>query len=204
MPRPTGPIKMASGGWRDTCGKHLPLLANHRLLCLCFLLLAPWLLSGCATPDVNPSQARAHTGYVDFHADAANELYWQVERYDDRAQSFKTIYSELDPPAGGFLRLAFAPGHHRLRVTFLNHVITKPTEVEVEVQDGKVTPVRVALTAVGTAQVETREVNYGGTAKGRYGRRTRIGSDETIRYDLSATTSPPISYQPKERMSYEH
>jgi hypothetical protein len=169
---------------------------------LLFALLALW-ASGCATQNVNPPQARANTGYADFRADPAGELYWQVERFDDRAHGFKKVFSELEPPTGGFLRLAFAPGHYRLRVTFLNRVITQPAEVEVEVQTGKITPVRVTLTETGTAFVQTKETSLGGTAKGRYGRRTKIDTDETVMYGLSAVADPPMPYQVKE-MSYEH
>jgi hypothetical protein len=168
-----------------------------------FALLALW-ASGCATPNVNPPQARANTGYVDFHADPAGELYWQIERFDDGAQSFKKIISDLKPPAGGFLRLALAPGHHRLRITFMNRVIIQPAEIEIETQDGKITPVRVVLTSAGTAQVATKEVSRGGTAKGHYGRRTNYGSDETVMYGLSAVADPPVPYQIKERMPYAH
>jgi hypothetical protein len=170
---------------------------------LLFALLALG-VPGCATPNVNPPQARANTGYADFRADPAGELYWQVERFDDRAQAFKEVFSELEPPTGGFLRLAFAPGHYRLRVTFLNRVITQPAEVEVGVQDGKIIPVRVVLTSAGTTQVETRKVSRGGTVRGRYGQRTRLGSNETAMYNLSAVADPPVPYQVKERMSYEH
>jgi hypothetical protein len=147
-------------------------------------------------------QFRANTGYVDFHADSSGELSWDVARFDDRTQSFKSVFSELEPAAGGFLRLAFAPGRHRLQVTFLNRVIAKPAEVEVEVQDGKITPVRVTLTEAGTALVRTKEVSRGGTAYGRYGRRTKIGSDETAMYGISAVADPPVTYQLKERMPY--
>ena len=170
---------------------------------LLFALLALG-VPGCATPNVNPPQARANTGYADFRADPAGELYWQVERFDDRAQGFKTVFSELDPPAGGFLRLAFAPGRHRLRVTFLNRVIAQPAEVEVEVQDGKITPVRVTLTEGGTTLVRTKETSRGGTAYGRYGRRTKYSSDESTMYGVSAVADPPVPYQVKERMSYAH
>jgi hypothetical protein len=170
---------------------------------LLFALLALW-ASGCATQNVNPPQARANMGYADFRADPAGELYWQVERFDDHAQVFQKVFSELEPPTGGLLRLAFAPGRHRLRVTFLNRVITQPAEIEVEVQDGRITPVRVVLTSAGTTQVETREVSRGGTVRGHYGRRTRLGSDETVRYGLSAVADPPVPYQVKERMPYEH
>jgi hypothetical protein len=168
---------------------------------LLFTLLALW-ASGCATQNVNPPQARANTGYVDFHAGSANELCWQVECFDERAQSFKKVFSELEPPAGGFLRLAFAPGHQRLRVTVLNRVIARPAEVEVEVPDGNIIPVRVTLTPAGTALVETREVSHGGTAKGRYGRRTKYGSDETTMFQLRAEAELPTSYRVKEQTSY--
>jgi len=172
--------------------------------CLLAFAAVALLVSGCATQNVNPPQARANMGYADFHADPAGELYWQIERFDDRAQGFKKVFSELEPPTGGFLRLAFAPGRHRLRVTFLNRVIAQPAEVEVEVQNGKITPVRVALTSAGVAFVQTKETSRGGTAKGRYGRRTKYSSDESTMYDLSAVADPPVAYQLKEKMPYAH
>ncbi len=170
---------------------------------LALAALALW-VPGCAAPNVNPLQARANTGYVDFHADPSGELNWEVARFDDRMQVFKKVFSELEPPTGGFLRLAFAPGHYRLRVTFLNRVITQPAEVEVEVQNGKITPVCVVLTSAGTTQVETKEVSRGGTVRGRYGQRTRLGSGEAVMYGLSAVADLPVPYQGKENMSYAH
>ena len=163
-----------------------------------------WWASGCATPNVNPPQARANTGYVDFHADPSGELCWEVARVDDRTQSLRILFSDLQPPPGGILRLAFAPGHYRLRVTFLNRVITQPAEVEVEVQNGKITPVCVVLTSAGTTQVETKEVSRGGTVRGRYGQRTRLGSDEAVMYGLSAVADLPVPYRVKENMSDAH
>jgi hypothetical protein len=68
---------------------------------LLFALLALW-ASGCATQNVNPPQARANTGYVDFHADPAGELYWQVERFDDRAQGFKKSFRNWSRRRAGF------------------------------------------------------------------------------------------------------
>jgi len=159
-------------------------------------------VTGCASPNVNPPQARANTGYVDFHADPSAGLCWEVARFDGRSQSFQRVFSELKPPRTGVLRLAFAPGRHQFRVTFLNRVIAKPAEVELEVQDGKITPVRVTLIEVGVALVQTRETNRGGTARGRYGRRTKIGSDATAMYSLSAVADAPIPYQLKERTPY--
>lgn len=159
---------------------------------------------GCATGNVNPPKARANTGYVDFHAGASAELSWEVSRWDDRSRDFDLIFWDLDPPPGGILRLAFAPGRHRLRVAFLNCVIKKPVEVEVEVQDGKILPVRVTLTEAGTTVVETKSQERGGTAFGRYGRRTKFSSEEMVMYDISAVPAPTVAYQPRERMPYAH
>ena len=163
--------------------------------------LALW-MSGCATSNVNPSQARANTGYVDFHADSSSDLSWEVARFDESSQTFQRVFSELEPPQHGVLRLALPPGHCRLRVTFLNRAIAKPAEIEVEVQDGKITPVRVTLTAAGVALVRTEQETRGGTSSGRYGRRVKVGSVETEMYSVSAVADPPVAYQPKERMSY--
>ena len=158
------------------------------------------LLGGCATGNVNPTKAKANTGYVDFHADSSSDLSWDVARFDERSQTFDSIFSELEPPQHGALRLAFPPGHCRLRVIFLNRVIAKPAEIDVEVQDGKITPVRVTLTAAGVSQVRTEQESRGGTAKGRYGRRIKVGSAETAMYSVSAVVDPPVAYRPKERM----
>ena len=159
------------------------------------------LLGGCATRNVNPTQAKANTGYVDFHADSSSDLSWDVARFDERSQVFQSIFSELEPPQNGALRLAFPPGHCRLRVTFLNRVIAKPAEIEVEVRDGKITPVRVTLTAAGASQVRTEEESRGGRARGSYGRRVKVGSVETAMYNVSAVADPPVAYQTKERKS---
>jgi hypothetical protein len=169
---------------------------------LLMLVAVGLFVAGCASPNVNPPQARANTGYVDFHAELPVDLCWDVARFDDRSESFQRVFSKLETPESGFLRLAFMPGRYRLRVTFLNRVIVKPTEVEVEVLDEKITPVRVTLTEAGTVNVRTESASRGGTAKGRYGRRTKIGSDKAVSYSLSAGADPSVAYQPKERMPY--
>jgi hypothetical protein len=166
------------------------------------LAVAGLFIIGCASPNLNPPQARANTGYMDFHADPPGELSWQMARYDDHKQAFQNVFMDLTPPQDGFVRLAFAPGRYRMRVIFANRVIVKPAEVEVEVQDGKITPVRVTLTGAGVALVRTREENVGGIGSRRYGQHAKIGSDEASRYDVSAVAAPPVAYQPKERMPY--
>jgi hypothetical protein len=168
--------------------------------CLLALGVGVVLVAGCATHNVNPPQARSHTGYVDFHADPPAELYWEVSRFEDHSQSMERVFSEMKPPEGGFLRLAFAPGVHRLQITFLNRVISTPAKIDVEVQDGKITPVRISLAEAGAAAVETKEVGWGSTAKGRYRRPVKYNSRETTMYELSAKAEAPVGYQPKEQM----
>jgi hypothetical protein len=167
-------------------------------------LAALTLWSGCATSDVNPSKAHSNTGYVDFYSDPADDLFWEVSRYDPQKQQFHRIYSELEAPSNYVLRLAFHPGQYRFRVTFLNQFVNNPVEVEVQVQDGHITPVRVTLTSGSTTTVQTKETTTGGTLYGRAGRRTKITSSEAREYDISAAAAPPVSYQPKEQMSYAH
>ena len=180
-------------------GVLVTVIAMKRLL---MLAAAGLILTGCASPNVNSPQARANTGYVDFHADPPGELSWQVARFEDSKGAFQSVFMDLNPPPDGFVRLAFAPGRHRLRVTFANRVIVKPAEVDVQVEDGKITPVCVKLTASGVALVRTREENMGGAANRRYGRHAKIGSDETARYDIAAVAAAPVAYQVRERMPY--
>ena len=159
-------------------------------------------VAGCVTQNGNPAQARSNTGYVDFHADPAAELWWEVKRFDDRTQSFRGEFSEFKPPPNGILRLEFAPGHYRLQVTFLNRTVLEPTLAEVEVKDGLITPVRVAFTAAETTFVETKSTSVGGTAYGRYGRRTKIESSENPTYQAKAFPEPPVAYRLKQQMPY--
>src|ERR1017187_3566951 len=80
------------------------------------LAVVSLLVTGCASPNVNPPRARANSGYADFCADSSGESSWQVARFDDRTQGFRSVFSKFEPPPGRVLRLAFSPGHYRLRV----------------------------------------------------------------------------------------
>jgi hypothetical protein len=162
------------------------------------LALLGLLAGGCASPNVNPASARPHTGYVDFYADDADNLWWDVT---DVKQNKKVFY-EFGPVKEPILRLAFKPGTYQLRVTFLNHAILVPGVADVEVRDGLVTPVTVTLVPAGTVLVETKTTAAGGTYYGRYGRRTKISSNEAVNYEVSAEPQPPIPFQPKARMPY--
>jgi hypothetical protein len=169
---------------------------------LALAAMALW-AAGCASPNVNPPQARANTGYVDLRADSTNELCWEVGQFDQAKGEFRRVFSSLEPPTGGILRLAFAPGRYKLRVTFLNFAIVRPAELEVEVQDGKITPVRVVLTDTGDSFVNSKKTTVGGTAYGRYGRRTKFDSDNADLFEVAAQPEAPVPYQVKEQITYK-
>jgi hypothetical protein len=157
---------------------------------------------GCASPNVNPPTPRANTGYVDMYAESSGDLAWDVRRFDAAENQFKTVFSKLDPTEDGVLRLALAPGRHRLRVAFLNRVIADPAIIEVDVHDGRITPVRVTLTDSGATTVETKETSRGGTASGRYGRRTKYGSYESRAYRVTAVPQESQPYQARQQVPY--
>lgn len=166
------------------------------------LAVLGWLVGGCASRDVNPPQARAHTGYVDFRTEPSGELAWEVLRYDADKRDFRAVFTDFEPRPDRLLRLAFPPGHYRFQVTFLNRVLRGPGEVEVEVRDGMITPVRVALVPDGTVLVDSKEQRVGPSAKGRFGRTTRITSEETFLHRIEAKAGAPMAYQAKEELSY--
>ncbi len=159
-------------------------------------------LAGCASGNINPTSARANTGYVDVHANTPAELSWEVARFDPAAGEFRRMVSDYDPSADGILRLELAPGPHRLRLTCLNRVTSGPAEIELEVANGKITPICVSFAGAGTAMVETKKASVGGTVYGRYGRRTKIRDNEEAMYQISATASEPVPYRVKGEMPY--
>lgn len=176
--------------------RHLP--ANF----VCFLITLVCLMAaGCASPNVDPPTPRAHTGYVDFFADDEN-LYWQVDQVEADGKT-KQIFSLFEPLNDHILRLAFAPGHYRFRVTFMNHAIQKPGTVEVAVQDEMIIPVQVTLVDVGEALVQSKSVQGGATYFGHYGRNTRITDNPNIMYQVNLVAGPFSTYKPKAAMPYD-
>jgi len=159
-------------------------------------------MTSCASPNVNPPQARANTGYVDFYADAPDEFAWQVEEFDNDNQSFKRLFSDFEPPPGRILRLALSLGPHRLRIASMNYFTRGPAVVDVEVKDGMVTPVHLSLIVEGTGRVERKEQQLRATAKGYYGRASKIHTDESAIFRITAEASAPVPYQVKERTAY--
>jgi hypothetical protein len=111
-----------------------------------------------------------------------------------RRQTEPKDFYETSPVPGPILRLAFKPGQYQLRVTVLNHAVIAPGVTDVEVQDGRVTPVTVTLLPAGTVLVETKQAHAGGTYYGRYGRRTKISNAEAVNYEVIAESQPPLPF----------
>ena len=158
-------------------------------------LIGVYLLTGCANPNVNPASARADTGYVDFYTDADDGLNWEVARFDSSSQKFTAVYSEFKPLPDGELRLALSPGNHLLRVTFLNRVVRGPAVLEINVVNGKVTPVHVVLTSDGVTEVESKQ---------RLPTYNLYNTFETEIYRVTAVANSPLPYRVKSEMPYAH
>ena len=170
---------------------------------LLILLAVAGLLGGCISPNLNPPQARADTGYIDLYTIADDGLNWEVARFHARSQKYDVVFSELKPLREGVLRLAFPPGRYQLRLTFLNCAIREPAVFEVEVAATLVTPVHVVLTEDGITQVQGRDPNAGRNRKGG-GRKTGFNMDEASIYRIATVVNAPLPYRVKEQMPYAH
>jgi len=164
-----------------------------------FVTIMAILVGGCAVSDVNPSMAKAKTGYVDFYADNDSGLSWQIQRLERDKRQGKILFEEFKPRTNGVLRLPFAPGEYRLGISFLNRAVTEPGGANVVVEDGKITPVRVTLVETGKTIMEAKEVRVGGTYYG-VGRSTKIRAGEGVTFRVEAEAQTPVPYQQKERM----
>ena len=163
-----------------------------------FAAVVALLADGCASPNVNPSIAKADTGYVDFYTGGTNDLYWDVTD----VKSNLTVFSQFKPLGEPILRLAFKPGTYKFQVTFLNRVIDTPGITNVDVRDGMVTPVLVTLTPSGTSVVQSQRMQSGGTFHGSWGVRVRSTHNNTTNYDISVEPQTALPYQPREYMLY--
>ena len=155
------------------------------------------LATGCATSQVGARSVRPGVGYVDFQSDSTDDLAWQVSRFNGDKQAWQPVFSDLNPPANGVLRLVCAPGPYEFQVTFLNRVILQPALVQVEVVDGLTTPVRIALIPNGTVTVDQKQaVRLGTTVKSLQGRRSQYNGDQFTAWQLEATVQAPLTYHP--------
>ena len=100
---------------------------------------------GCATPDVNPPTARTGRGYVDLYTMPKSEVWWKVDVFDPGRQGYKEFTAQFKAPGEGIFRVEARPGRHKARISFVNQAIEAPAEIEVEVREGMITPVKVTL-----------------------------------------------------------
>jgi hypothetical protein len=170
-------------------------------VCL-MLVLAALCLAGCGSPNVNPSKPHANTGYVDLYTDSDLVLGWEVKRGAEQSTVMRTVFNEFDPVIGNILRLAAPNGTYRFQVWFINRLTTGPQTVTVQIINGKVTPVHVTLTSIGTSDVTTTT---------RYEYRTTVRATRAVpiistgpqtTYQISLTAAAPQDYQPKEQTAY--
>lgn len=165
------------------------------------LVLLTFLVSGCASSNVNTRKTEAVTGYVDLYTDTNADLAWDVQEAPSGAGDFETVFSDVNPVSSKVLRLPLPPGQHQLRVTLLNRVVSKPADVSVTVESGKVTPVRIVLVEAGPTVIVSKQTMVGGTLT-RSGRQTNIQRNESTMYELSAIADASIPFQPEQQMPY--
>ena len=164
-------------------------------------LLGSIILTGCHTPEANPSAAQANMGYVDFYSADDTDLAWEIKQIDQTTSKSRILYSEFKPVPGTTLRLSVPPGNYQFEVWFRNRVTEGPQTVPASVEDGKVTPVRVSLTAAGSASIHNKVYGFRPSSKG-YGRGTKITSQDTEVARIEAAAELSQSYKPKEQMPY--
>ena len=161
------------------------------------LILLAGLASGCATDNGPRTGVRPGLGFVDFRPDPPDDLAWRVSQFNPGKQAWQQVYSDLKPPANGVLRLVCPPGPYQFQVTFLNRVVLQPALVQVEVVDGLITPVTIALIPNGTVTVDQKQaLRLGSTVKGTQGQRSKYNGDESTAYRLEATVRAPTTLYP--------
>ena len=109
------------------------------------------------------------------------------------------MFEEFKARTNNLVRLAFTPGLHLFRITFLNRAVTDPALAKVVVENGKITPVRVILVETGKALIETRQERMG-ASYARTGRSTRVRASEGATFRVEAKAQAPVSYRPRESM----
>jgi hypothetical protein len=72
------------------------------------------------------------------------------------------------------------------------------------VERWKLTVCLIIATRSASTDITSRKTSIGGTAYGRYGRRTQMSSEKSVAYRLSVVVDTPVAYQPRERMNYTH
>jgi len=154
------------------------------------------LACGCATPDVDPTAARAGRGYVDLYTVPKTAAWWKVDVFDPKRQGYKEFTAQFKAPGEDILRVEARPGSHKARISFVNEAIEAPAEVEVEVREGMITPVKVTI--------ETGDSTYVRVVDDRAKdiHRNKVTDYQQQRWKISAAALPPVPYTPKSQMGY--
>jgi hypothetical protein len=154
------------------------------------------LACGCATPDVDPTAARAGRGYVDLYTVPKTEAWWKVDVFDPGRQGYKEFTAQFKAPGEGILRVEARPGSHKARISFVNQAIEAPAEVEVEVREGMITPIKVTLEQGDTSYVRAVD------DRARDIHRNKVTDYQQQRWKISAAAQPPVPYTPKGQTAY--
>lgn len=153
------------------------------------------LASGCASPDVNPKSARSGRGYVDLYTVPKSDVWWKVDVFLKQEQTFKEFTVEFKAPDQDILRVEARPGWHKARIAFVNAVVEAPAEIDVEVREGMITPIRVAMEPAGTTFTQSREDRV------RW-EESRVKTYDQQVWKISATAGAPVPFAPKESTAY--
>lgn len=185
-------------------GRHL-ILNQVRIMTRVFARVGAWFLTaalvlgvGCKSANTNSPVAKANTGYVDFYAGTNAPLSWEIKEISPET---KTLFSQINPVTESIVRVAVPPGHYKLQITFLNRTVEKPAELELDVRDGMILPVKVDLQGAG--EVSSRRVE---TSIHQSIKQPRMGRDieypSANLYRISVVPQQPIAYRSKEAMPY--
>jgi hypothetical protein len=158
------------------------------------------LMSGCANPDVNPQTPRPGRGYVDLYTQPKTDVWWKLDVFDSRTAGYKELAAQFKAPEQAIFRVEARPGPFKARIGFVNHAVEAPSDIEVEVRQGMITPIQVKLDEGGTSYV--RITDDRGRSGFRNAGRNRVTDYEQQRWKISATAQPLVPYTPKENTAY--
>jgi hypothetical protein len=199
-------LVMVRASFDNHHGGRISFSTRERIMTKVFSRVGAWLLTaalllevGCKSANTNSPVARANTGYVDFYASTNAPLSWEIKQISPET---KTLFSQVNPVTEPIVRIALPPGRYKLQITFLNRAIDKPAELELDVRDGMIIPVKVELQGAG--EVSSRRVEE--TTVGPSVKAPRAGRDieypSTALYRITFAPQQPTTYRPKEAMPY--
>ena len=150
----------------------------------------------CSTVhDLNPAAAKSGVGYADLFTDPKTNVWWKVDVFDARDQGYKEFTQQFNSPGEGIFRVEAKPGRHKARISFVNQAVEAPAEVEAEIREGMITPIRVTLRKGGTANVQIKEDRLSI-------RRSKVTDYQQEVWQISAEALPPTPYVSKEKTTY--